>query len=201
MIIPLKKEHAKQVACLHISGIPTGFISSLGEKFVTALYESMTESPYGFGFVEETKGKVVGFVVFTINIKGLYKTICLERGIRFFFLLFSKLISLKTIKKIFETLFYPSRTETRDLPKAELLSIVVADTERGKGIAGELIQHGLCECHNSGIEKVKVLVAEFNAPANHLYKKNGFELRAKFENHGIVSNVYVVSTDHFEKSG
>ena len=32
------------VARLHIQGIPTGFISSLGQKFVTALYESIAES-------------------------------------------------------------------------------------------------------------------------------------------------------------
>ncbi len=199
MINTLKKHHAEQVARLHISGIPTGFISSLGEKFVTALYESVAESTYGFGFVEENGGSVAGFVIFTTNIKGLYKTICLKKGIHFFFLLLSKLVSLKTLKKIFETLLYPSRSETKDLPEAELLSIAVRDTERGKGIARKLIQHGLCECKISGINEVKVLVADFNTPANHLYQKSEFKLRTKLENHGIVSNVYVVSTDHFIK--
>lgn len=194
MITPLRKDHAEQVAHLHISGIPTGFISSLGEKFVIALYESVAESPFGFGFVEETNGRVAGFVVFTTNIKGLYKTICLKKGIHFFFLLFSKLLSLKTIKKIFETLFYPSRSDTKDLPRAELLSIAVLETKRGKGIAGKLIQHGLHECHCFGIEKVKVLVADFNAAANKLYQKNGFKLTATLESHGVISNIYIAET-------
>jgi ribosomal protein S18 acetylase RimI-like enzyme len=194
MITPLEKQHAEQVAQLHIDGIPTGFISSLGEKFVTALYESVAESPYGFGFVEETDGRVGGFVVFTTNIKGLYKTICLKKGIHFFFLLFSKLMSPKNVKKIAETLFYPNRSEAKQLPRAELLSIAVRETERGKGIAGKLIQHGLGACDQAGIEHVKVLVADFNAPANKLYQKNGFQLAAKLENHGVISNIYVVAT-------
>jgi hypothetical protein len=37
-IITLLPEHAEQVAKLHISGIATGFISSLGMDFVKALY-------------------------------------------------------------------------------------------------------------------------------------------------------------------
>ena len=37
-IVTLLPEHAEQVAKLHISGIATGFISSLGTDFVKALY-------------------------------------------------------------------------------------------------------------------------------------------------------------------
>ncbi|MCD6175442.1 MAG: GNAT family N-acetyltransferase, partial [Planctomycetes bacterium] len=192
MIKPLKKEHAVQVARLHIIGIPTGFISSLGEKFMSALYESIAQSPYGFGLVEEIDGKVVGFVAFTTNLKGLYKSIMKKSLFRFGFLLFGKLFSFRTIKKILETLFYPSRVETQGLPKAELLSIAVAESGRGKGVGKQLVQRGLAECRSRGILKVKVLVADFNEPANTLYQKTGFKVTAQIENHGIVSNVYVV---------
>lgn len=195
MIVPLEKRHAPQVAVLHISGIPTGFISSLGDKFVTALYEAIAESPYGFGFAKvDEDGKVAGFVAFTTNLKGLYKTVCLKHGIRFFFLLASRFFSLKTIKKICETLFYPGKVENPDLPQAELLAIAVSQTERGKGIAKELIFHGLQESGKMGIGKVKVLVADFNKPANRLYQKTGFELACQIESHGIESNIYVAQT-------
>ena len=200
MIKPLQKDHAAQVAQLHIAGIPTGFISSLGLGFVTALYESISQCPDGFGFVEEADGRVVGFVAFTTNLKSLYKSILKKNLFRFGFLLFGKLLSFKTIKKVLETLFYPSRVETHELPKAELLSIAVAESDRGKGIAITLIRQGLTECHERGILKVKVLVADFNKPANILYQKTGFEKITQIENHGIVSNVYVVPTDHFLNS-
>ena len=55
MIKPLAKNYASQVARLHITGIPTGFISSLGEKFVTALYESVAHNSNSFDLVEEGK--------------------------------------------------------------------------------------------------------------------------------------------------
>jgi hypothetical protein len=41
---PVKRYGASSVAALHISGISTGFISSLGQEFVTALYEAIAES-------------------------------------------------------------------------------------------------------------------------------------------------------------
>ena len=194
MIKPLLKEHSSQVALLHIQGISTGFISSLGHKFVTALYESIAESPYGFGFVEEDEGKVLAFVAFTTNLGGLYKSILKKNVIRFSWLLFYRLFSWKKIKRIFETLFYPARVEKRELPKSELLSIAVSHDQRGKGLAATLIMRGLRECSLKEIPQVKVLVADFNEPANRLYQKTGFVLVSQVESHGIVSNLYVVST-------
>ena len=80
------------------------------------------------------------------------------------------------------------------LPSAELLSIVVANESQGKGLGLQLLQKGLAECAKRGIDKVKVLVGVDNKPANELYQKCGFELVAQIENHGILSNVYVVDT-------
>ena len=50
IIKSLDVSDASQVARLHITGISTGFISSLGLEFVTALYEAIAESEYSFGF-------------------------------------------------------------------------------------------------------------------------------------------------------
>jgi len=57
---PVKTEHAKQIAGLHISGISTGFISSLGIDFVTALCEAIAKSKCGFGFVAQEQDEVIG---------------------------------------------------------------------------------------------------------------------------------------------
>lgn len=51
MIKPLLKSYSSQVAKLHISGISTGFISSLELAFVTALYEAIADDENSFGFV------------------------------------------------------------------------------------------------------------------------------------------------------
>ena len=123
------------MAELHISGITTGFISSLGIDFVRVLYGAIAESRFGFGLVAEIKGRVVGFVVFTSDINKLYKSVIFKRGLYFTFLLASKMFSISRIKKIFETIFYPSRVNNQNVPDAELLSIVVAPEERGKGLS------------------------------------------------------------------
>jgi len=187
-------QDAPMVAALHIKGIKTGFISSLGIDFVTALYEAIAKNKSSFGFVAEENDKVLGFIAFTTNLNKLYKSVITKSGIKFALLLVGKIFSLKTIKKVFETLFYPNRIKKLDLPSAELLSIVIDKEQREKGLATGLVQKGLAKCARRGIEKVKVLVAADNQSANKLYKKYGFELVAQIENHGILSNIYVAET-------
>ena len=46
------------IATLHIKGISTGFISSLGIDFVTALYEAIAQNKSSFGFVARENGKL-----------------------------------------------------------------------------------------------------------------------------------------------
>ncbi len=190
----LELRHVGQIAKLHIEGISTGFISSLGIDFVTALYEAIAESKDSFGFVAKENDRVLGFVAFTTNLNKLYKSVILKKGWRFALLLAGKMFSLKRIKKVFETLFYPSRIKKMNLPSAELLSIVVADESQGKGLGLQLLQKGLAGCAKRGIDKVKVLVGADNKPANELYQKCGFVLFGQIDSHGVVSDIYVVKT-------
>jgi len=194
MINNLTKDHSLQVASLHISGISTGFISSLGQKFVSALYEAIAEDKNSFGFVAVENDKVLGFVAFTTNLSKLYKYVVLKKGFKFAFVLIRKMFSFKVLKKVWDNIFYPSKMRNMDLPDAELLPIVVAPQGRGKGIAKQLVGAGFQECRKRGIDKVKVLVAVQNEMANKLYLKCGFELVAQIENHGILSNIYVAET-------
>ena len=199
-IVPLTPEYAKAAAILHIEGIDMGFISSLGIDFVTALYRAIAESPESFGYVAIKEDKVVGFATFTTNLKGLYKSIIKKNIIRFGFLLFGKMFSWKMIRKIFETLFYPSRIKKYQFPEAEFLSMSVSPAARGHGLATRFIKTGFEECNRRGIKELKILAATKIGPINKVYEKFGFKVAAQVENHGIVSNVYVVSTDHFTKS-
>jgi hypothetical protein len=108
-ITALLPQHAEAVAELHISGIKTGFISSLGVDFVTALYEAIAKSTYGYGFVAVMDGRVVGFASFATDLGGLHKSVILKNGLRFIFSLARKMLSPDAVRKALETLFYPSR--------------------------------------------------------------------------------------------
>jgi ribosomal protein S18 acetylase RimI-like enzyme len=187
----LQIEYAKQVAALHIQCISTGFISSMGIDFVTALYEAIAQSEPSFGVVAVRDEKVLGFAAFTSNINELYRSIIWKKGLRFALLLAGRMLSLKRLKKIFETLFYPARIKNMNLPSAELLSIAVAGEEQRKGMAGQLIEKGLQHYKETAIEKVKVLIGADNKAGNKLYLKYGFEPAGQINNHGVLSNIYV----------
>jgi predicted ATP-grasp superfamily ATP-dependent carboligase/GNAT superfamily N-acetyltransferase len=197
-IAALLPEHARAVAELHISGIKTGFISSLGVDFVTALYEAIAKSTYGYGFVAIMSGRVVGFASFATDLGGLYKSVIRKNGLRFIFSLARKMLSPNTARKAIETLFYPTRIRNMQLPAAEFLSMVVSADARRKGLATEFIKAGFAEAASRGIDKLKILAAVDIKPINKLYEKLGFELVGQINNHGVISNVYVARTDYFD---
>jgi len=194
-ILPMKVEHARNIAALHIQGISTGFISSLGIDFVTALYEAIAKSTSSFGLEVEDNGKVLGFVTFTTNLNKLYKSIIAKKGWRFGLLLAGKIFSLQRIKKLFETLLYPTRVKEMNLSSAELLSIVIHPGECRGGLATKLVQKSFEHCQKIGLDKVKVLVGADNEPANKLYIKCGFKLVGQIDNHGVTSNIYEAQID------
>jgi predicted ATP-grasp superfamily ATP-dependent carboligase/ribosomal protein S18 acetylase RimI-like enzyme len=200
-ITVLLPEHARAVAELHIAGIKTGFISSLGMEFVTGLYEAIAKSTYGYGFVALLNNEVVGFASFATHLGGLYKSVILKNGFRFFFQLARKMLSFKNIRNALETLSYPARLKNMNLPAAEFLSMVISEQARRKGLATEFIKTGFAEAAARGIEKLKILAAVDIKPINKLYEKLGFELVGQIDNHGIISNVYVARTDHFTSQG
>lgn len=194
-ILELQTEHAEEVARLHIKGISTGFISSLGIPFVKALYESIATSEYGFGFVALKDGKVVGFSSFTTNLGGLYRSVISRHWHKFAFTLAIKALSFQTLRRIIETLIYPNRIKDMNLPSAEFLSMVVAEEGRGKGLATKLMKAGFSRCAGQGIERIKILAAVHINAINRMYEKFKFDLVGQIENHGVVSNVYVTYTD------
>ncbi|OHB59883.1 MAG: hypothetical protein A2173_12035 [Planctomycetes bacterium RBG_13_44_8b] len=187
----LCKSDVLSVAQLHINGISTGFISSLGQGFVAALYEAIIEDKNSFGFVAVIDNKVLGFIAFSTDLSKLYKYVALKRGIKFIFILAKRMLSFRVFKKICDNIFYPSRMKRMDLPNAEFLSIVVALEGRGKGIAKQLVDTAFTECRKRGIERVKVLVAADNEAANKLYRKCGFQLHSQINSHKVESNIYV----------
>ena len=191
-LVKLTKPQATDIAKLHIEGIRTGFISSLGVKFVRILYEAISEDKNSFGFTAIEDGEVIGFVAFSCNLSTLYKYVMLKKSWKFFFILVRKIFSLQIIKNIWSNIFYPNKMKKMSLPAAELLSIVVSPKERGRGIANRLVEAGFEECKKRNINKAKVLVRPENIAANKLYQNCGFKFFKTINSHGFVSNIYIV---------
>lgn len=184
--------HVPQVAKLHLEGIKGGFITSLGINFITALYDAIAQSDSNFGLVAHEDSKILGFIIFSTNLKQLYKSIILKKGLWFVLLLANRMCSFRQIKNIVETLRYPKRIRSLNIPSTGLMSIAVSYETRGKGLATMLIQKGFSECLKRDIDRVRVLVGTDNVPANALYRKCGFKKSYSIYNHGILCNLYVI---------
>jgi putative acetyltransferase len=66
--------------------------------------------------------------------------------------------------------------------EAEIKSMRVAESHRGRGLASAILRHILAECRRLGIARVYLETGSFDffAPARRLYLRHGFELCPPF---------------------
>lgn len=188
-MVCVSEANAAAVARLHICGISEGFISSLGERFVRYLYQGISESDDAFGFVAVRDEKVLGFIACAESVGAVYRQVLKKHFLALVFSILPKLLHWRIIKNAAETLLYPVKAHD-NLPRAEILSIVVGEEARGTGVGKMLMAAALEEFRRRGIAEVKVMVGEW-LPANEFYKKVGFTLRGQYRHHGYMLNAYV----------
>jgi ribosomal protein S18 acetylase RimI-like enzyme len=193
-VIPLAKRHAPQVADLHIEGIHTGFLSSLGRGFIRQIYKALPGCGSGFGYVcEDSDGVVIGFVACAESTGRLYKQSLRRRGLMMMLPLLRFMFRWSVIKRLWQTLRYPAEVGA-DVPAAELLSIAVDAAARGRGVGKQLMAAAVEEFRRLGIEQFKVAVGADNETANAFYQRCGFTLALQREHHGLPMNIYVLQT-------
>jgi hypothetical protein len=77
MLRKMEVKDAEAIAKIHVDALGIGFLSTLGEDFLKIVYEGITSSKFGIGFVYMEDSKIVGFISGSINtsklLKGLYK--------------------------------------------------------------------------------------------------------------------------------
>ena len=190
IIAAMQPQQIAEVAKLHAEGIATGFISSLGPTFIRQLYRGIISCPSAFCLVARQNSQVLGFVTAAESVGKLYKSVILRRGLLMLGPLLRFAFSPRTIRKIFQTLLYPSRT-SKEYPSAEILSVVVAPVARRKGIGRKLMQAVLQEFSRRGVPAIKLAVAADNEPANQYYLKEGFARAGVYDSHGIPTNIYL----------
>ncbi len=186
------KFDAKFIAKLHKKEISKGFLSSLGERFLTLLYEAMCVSKNAFVIVYIQNKKIEGFISGCVNVKEFFKEFfqyLIEKPYRFFYL-FIKMLSIDRVRGIIEILLYPKKE--RDLPQAELLTIAVSRKLQGKGISRLLFNEFLNEMRKRNIKTFKVIVGENLPRAVKFYEKMGFRFLTSIYTHkDKLSRVYI----------
>jgi ribosomal protein S18 acetylase RimI-like enzyme len=194
-ILPLDAHHAQDAARLHMAGQPGTFLTSLGSEALTALYTALPKSPAGFGFVAmDHDGRVVGFVSAATSTGALFLYMLTRRAGHFLPILIGRFVKHPwLLADSLQAAFYPLLTyEVVDDHEfsAELLSIMVEDQVRGRGLGAVLLAALVAECRRRGAMALDVTVDAANLDAQRFYERYDFYRRRVFQLFGRTMYLY-----------
>ena len=180
----------REVALLHIESIKTGFLPSLGVRFLTLMYKCIDESEFATLETDFSNNELRGFVTGTIGNKSLYAEM-LKHPIKLSFSLIPILYNFNKVKKIFNLLNHLSGKERAKYPKPELLTICVNKNFQRQGIANNLYKKLQAYFERHKINSFTIIVGKL-LDANKFYQKQGAYISGSIKVHsGVVSNVFV----------
>ncbi len=186
----------RAVASLHCDYINQGFLATLGVPFLTLLYEAIDNDTESVLLVERVDGAVIGFITGTRGLGPIYKQL-LRKPFRLICSLKSSLLSPFKMYKIIEILLLNRDEGTLvDLPKQELLSIVVSKAHQGGSHAENLFKALCAHFRAEGVTNFRVVVGRDLDRAHAFYTKMGFVPVKEIQVHkGFNSLVYVKELD------
>jgi len=183
------KEDFAALAGLHSSQIDSGFLPSLGPRFMRVLYRALLEWPDAAVFVVDDESGPVGFVAGVTDVGAFYRFFARRYGLRAGLAALPRLLRPSTVRGAWESLRYGS--DDGDIA-AELLSMAVAPRVRGRGLSGELGLAFLQNLESRGCAAVRVVVGTGNRTAIGAYEKMGFRLAGQTEVHSGESSEVLV---------
>jgi ribosomal protein S18 acetylase RimI-like enzyme len=181
------------VAQLHVEAIAEGFLSRLGTKFLRRLYRRILREPGSFLIVADDDGAVAGFVAGSVSLSRLYRSFVVRDGIQA--VLDSLGPVLSSLPRVLETLRRGGAHAGgdggpgEDGAAAELLSIAVGPSWRGRGVARSLVRAFQAELERRGVSTARVVLGADNAAAAALYRGSGFHRAHTFELHRGTTSV------------
>ena len=190
---PFTPAQLTAVARLHVSEVPGGFLSSLGEPVLRLLYRHLAGSPHAALFLAESvrTGEPLGYICGTLDTSALFRDFVLRRWPVAVPLVASRLLRPRRMLRLLETLAYPQSADIA-LPRAEVINFVVVPSLRGHGVATRLFAHLTAWFEQQGQATVKIVTGEGQVRAHGFYEKSGAVLHGTTEVHrGARSRVYV----------
>jgi ribosomal protein S18 acetylase RimI-like enzyme len=181
------KDDVPAVAALHCTAIREGFLSTLGDRFLSRLYTRIVASPHGFLLVADGRppaqgAGLAGFVAGSADIGRLYREFLWRDGLSV--ALSSGARLMRSFPRVVETLrhataevparFEPPLSHEMQRPETELLALAVDGAARRQGIGASLVQAFLAAARAEGSATARVVVAAENRSAIELYGRAGF---------------------------
>lgn len=183
---------AEELAHLHTSCLPHGFMTQLGERFLRVLYGGLLSDPDGVCLVAECEGPLVGAACSVASRSGFYRRLWRRHGVAAAASSGPRLVKPGVVKGVLENLRYARNGS--EMPAAEIISLAVAPDFRGHGVATRLIAQSLSALADRGVEAVTLHSAAEDEAAQRLFTGAGFQPHGQFELHaGRNSTIWVTS--------
>jgi len=177
---------AAMAARLHATRISDGFLSFLGEAFLTRLYRRVTRTPGSFLLVADAGGAVVGFIAGSADVGALYRGFLVRDGVAAGLSAAPRLV--RGWRRVLETLRHGSGGSGSGRG-TELLAVAVHPWHEGRGIGARLVAAFLEQATARGATEAYVVVGASNVGAVGLYARAGFVADREFELHPGTSSL------------
>jgi ribosomal protein S18 acetylase RimI-like enzyme len=187
-IRPATREDAERLAELHASRISSGFLTSLGPRFLERLYRRVVRSDNAFAFVATDQERVVAFCAAAEDVRGFYVEFVTRDSVA---AVVSAPRMLRRLPRVLETLRYPTAGNGA-LPRAEILAVATDERAGSRGYGGALVQRSVDELHRRGCPSAKVVAGSDNVAALRLYERCGFASHARIAIHDDVPSEVMV---------
>lgn len=184
----------RAIAALHRKEIAGGFMSSLAPSLLEMVFAVIAGHPKCVLIVarDGATREICGFVTGTTNVASLYRAFVIRKGPRALWALLPSAFSPRKLRRILETLFYPSSTRRSTLPGPELLDIAVDSRYVGTGLAQRLFHAFARSLDELGIEAFKVGTGGGLLKAQRFYERLGATRTATIEAHRGERSIYYI---------
>ena len=184
--------YINQLARIHREEIKEGFLSTLGVPFLRRLYHALVRSQYACVIAAVGDEQILGFICGSWNTGRIYREFLTRWGLLAAPVLLPKLLTFARLRKVLETLFYPSRAENQDFPREEILNFCVTAACQRKGVGKRLFFALMEEFRRRGVQAVKIVTGEGQKSARAFYESLGMSQAGEISIHGgSASFVYV----------
>lgn len=183
---------------VHLKSFTGFFLTSLGPNFLNELYRAIITDASGIGFVFGHGHTIIGYVVGTEQLAGLYRKLLRQHWWRFGFASIRPLLNSPAILPRLLRSFSTSVRGTQIDKRGTLMSIAVLPSAQGTGVGQKLVQAFLKEAIHRGLQQVDLTTDhDHNEVANRFYQKLGFVCARSFTTpEGRTMNEYVIDLPH-----
>lgn len=172
-----------QISLIHFHNLPSSFFTASGFKFVVFFYQLLFMSKdINLLIAREDDLNTSGFIIWGPINHSLIKTLA-QNLFKFNFIklmiIFIRLFNLKTLKKLLEKLYIKSNKKKFPLNSAKIISLVVDDKYKGKGIGTKLLSKVFQECSDKDLDFLLATTTSYQKRAVKFYNSLNFDLISK----------------------